>query len=111
VEARAADGDARAAMALQVFCHRVCRHVGALAVGMGRLDALVFTGGIGEHSAGVRARICAGLGLLGIRLDEARNAAPDPLPAAVQADGCMPVLVIATDEELEIARQAADYAD
>ena len=111
VEARAEDGDARADMALQVFCHRVCRHVGALAVGMGRLDALVFTGGIGEHSAVVRARVCAGLGLLGIGLDEARNSAPGPLPAAVQAEGRTPVLVVATDEELEIARQAADCLD
>jgi len=106
IEQRAAAGDARAALAIEVFCHRARRHVGALAASLGRLDAVVFTGGIGEHSAGVRARICAGLGVLGVQLDAGKNGAPGPLPAAVQADGSRAaVLVIATDEELEIAHQ------
>ena len=106
IERRIAAGDARAALAMEVFCHRARRHVGALAASLGRLDALVFTGGIGEHQAGVRARICAGLEVLGVRLDAARNEAPGGLPAAVQAaDSRAAVLVIATDEEREIARQ------
>jgi acetate kinase len=106
IERRIEAGDARAELAMEVFCHRARRHVGALATSMGRLDALVFTGGIGEHQAGVRARICAGLEVVGVTLDAAKNASPGALPAAVQAgDSRAAVLVIATDEEREIARQ------
>ena len=108
VERRAADGDERAELALDVFCYRARKYVGAYAAAMGALDALVFTAGIGENSATVRRRICAGLGVLGLSLDEARNAAPGPLPAAVHAaDSRVAALVIATDEELEIARETA----
>jgi acetate kinase len=106
VERRAADGDERAELALDVFCYRARKYVGAYAAAMGALDALVFTAGIGENSAAVRRRICAGLGVLGLSLDEARNAAPGPLPAAVHAaDSRVAALVIATDEELAIARE------
>lgn len=107
IERRAGDGDARAELALAVFAHRARRHVGALVASLGRCDGLVFTGGIGEHQAGMRARICAGLEVFGLRLDAAKNAAPGALPAAVHTtDSRGAVLVIATDEELEIARQA-----
>jgi acetate kinase len=109
VERRAEAGDARAGLALEVFCYRARKHVGALAAAMGRLDGLVFTGGIGEHRAGARARICTGLGVLGVALDAERNAAPGPLPAAVHTqDSRAAVLVIATDEELEIARETVE---
>ncbi|HRP87960.1 MAG TPA: acetate kinase [Gammaproteobacteria bacterium] len=112
IERRVGAGDARAELALEVFCHRARRHVGALATSLGRLDALVFTGGIGEHQAGVRARICAGLEVVGVRLDATKNASPGALPAAVQAaDSRAAVLVIATDEEREIARQVVDCLD
>lgn len=108
VERRAEAGDARAGLALQIFCYRARKHVGALVAAMGRLDALVFTGGIGEHRAGVRTGICAGLGVLGLTLDEAKNAAPGSLPATVHAPSSRAaVLVVATDEELEIVRQTA----
>lgn len=103
---RAGAGDERAELALEVFCHRARRHVGALAATLGRLDALVFTGGIGEHRADVRARICAGLEVLGVHLDAARNAEAGPLPAEMQAhDSRAAVLVIAADEALQIARE------
>lgn len=106
IERRAADGDERSVLALDVFCYRARKYVGAYAAAMGALDALVFTAGIGEHSAAVRRRICEGLGVLGLSLDEARNAAPGPLPAAVHAaNSRVAVLVIATDEELAIARE------
>jgi acetate kinase len=105
---RAEAGDARAELALEVFCHRARRHVGALAATLGRLDALVFTGGIGEHRADVRARICAGLEVLGVSLDDARNGEARSLPVQVQAgDSRVAVLVIAADEALQIAREAA----
>jgi acetate kinase len=103
---RAESGDGRAVLALEVFCHRARRHVGALAATLGRLDALVFTGGIGEHQAGVRAGICAGLQVLGVRLDAALNRDSGPLPAQVQAqDSGVAVLVIAADEALQIVRE------
>lgn len=104
---RAEAGDERAELALEVFCHRARRHVGALAATLGRLDALVFTGGIGEHRADVRARICAGLEVLGVSLDTGLNLAASSLPAEVQAgDSRVAVLVIAADEALQIAREA-----
>ena len=78
VHARADAGDADAAEALEVFCYRIRCTVGAYAAALGRLDAVVFTAGIGENDADVRARVCAGLGVLGVELDEARNTARLP---------------------------------
>ena len=74
----------------------------------GRLDALVFTAGVGEHSAELRAAVCAGLGILGVELDEAANAAAGGGERRISTDGSRAaVLVVPTNEELEIARQAA----
>jgi acetate kinase len=90
-----------AARALSHFCWCVRREIGALAAALGGIDALVFTAGIGENAAGVRARICDGLGFLGITLDPARNLANEreiSTPAARTR-----VLVRATDEERMIA--------
>jgi acetate kinase len=106
IEQRVAAGDARAQLALDVFCHRARRHVGALAATLGRLDALVFTGGIGEHRPRVRAGICRGLEVLGVELDDGRNDSPGSLPARVDTPaGRVAVLVVATDEALQIARE------
>jgi acetate kinase len=106
IGARATGGDDAARLAIEVFSYRVKKYVGAyLAVLGGRCDALAFTGGIGEHSAVVRATVCDGLDGLGLVLDPARNERGDEV---VSADGSpIAVLVIATDEELEIARQTA----
>jgi acetate kinase len=76
--------------------------VGALAAALGGLDTLVFTGGIGERAAPVRAEICDGLGHLGVHLDPARNAAHGN-PASVPGRGCQ-VRIVATREDLMIAR-------
>lgn len=73
IEAAAGGGNARAQGALDVFCYRARKLVGAYAAAMGGLDVISFTGGIGENSAGVRASICADLGFLGVALDPARN--------------------------------------
>jgi acetate kinase len=106
VERRAAAGDRAAAEALDVYCYRVRKYVGAYAAALGRLDALVFTAGIGENSAGVRAGVCQGLEGLGIVLDRDRNRARSSGPRTVSADGgAVAVLVVPTDEELEIAEQ------
>ena len=94
--------DSRAAIAVEMFTYQVRKSIGAFVAALGGIDTLVFTGGIGEHAAPVRAECCAGLECLGIRVDPARNAAsagrisPD--------DGACAVLVVRTDEELMIAR-------
>jgi acetate kinase len=100
-------GDARAELALTMFCHRVKKFVGAYFAVLGRVDALVFTAGIGENSAVVRRRVCAGLEQLGIALDDARNESAAGECAVQRADGAVKVLVIPTNEELEIAEQTA----
>ncbi len=106
VHRRIADGDRAAALALDVFCHRVRKYVGAYLAVLGGADAIAFTGGIGENDPVVRARSLAGLESLGIRIDEERNAARAPGGRRVSADDSpVAVLVVPTDEELEMARQ------
>lgn len=103
LEARGHDPAADEAVAM--FCYGVRRQVGALAAALGGLDGLVFTGGIGQHAAAVRAEICAPLGHLGIALDPAANAAPAPVVSAASSR-CV-VRVVPTDEERMIARHTA----
>lgn len=109
VVARAAAGDGAAAFALDVYAHRIRHYLGAYAVTLGGLDAIAFTGGIGERSPEVRERVLAGLATLGIVLDPARNAAVEPGnrdPVPVTADvSPVSALVVPTDEEWEIATQ------
>jgi acetate kinase len=94
--------DPHAAEAVALFCYQARRFLGALAAALGGLDALIFTGGIGEHSSSVRERICEGLGFLGIRLDPDRNAEHAPV---ISHDGDpVTVRVIPTDENLMVAR-------
>ena len=97
--------DPRAAEALAVFCLSARKHVAAMAASLEGLDTLVFAGGIGEHVAPIRARICAGLAHLGVRLDDARNDAHAPVLSA--GDSRVTVRIIATDEEHQIARETA----
>ncbi len=94
--------DARAAFAVDAFCYHARKHVGALAAALGGLDTLVFTGGIGEKAASIRAEICHGLEHLGVELDGAANAAHAAVISAPGA-GCV-VRVVRTDEDLVIAR-------
>jgi acetate kinase len=90
-----------AAEAVDIFCYEITKRIGALAAAMGGIDGLVFTGGIGENAAPIRARICDRLGFLGLRLDPSKNEAGAPVishegsPAAIR--------VIRTDEERVIA--------
>jgi acetate kinase len=94
--------DVRAAEAVALFCYQARKWIGAYAAALGGLDTLVFAGGIGEHASPVRARICDGLGFLGIDLDESRNATHAPI---ISTDvGPVTVRIIRTDEELMIAR-------
>jgi len=95
-------GDERAAEAVALFCYSAKKYLGALVAALGGLDALVFTGGIGEHAAPVRERVCADLSFLGIDIDPARNGANAPV---ISRDGAsVPVRVIKTNEDLMIAR-------
>ena len=96
----ARDRDPRASLAIDVFCYTAKKAIGAFSAALGGLDTLVFTGGIGEHAAPVRAEICEGLELLGIAIDPALNAAH---ATSIGAGRCE-VSVIATDEERVIAR-------
>ncbi len=124
--------DIRAAEAVALFCYQIKKWIGAFTAALGGLDTLVFAGGIGEHNAGVRSRICTGLGFLGVELDDDRNAslkdaipaahAPAPVVSPVIAPLTSPLIsphlapiissaksrvsvrVIHTDEELVIAR-------
>jgi acetate kinase len=96
------DHDPRARLAVDVFCDRVRKAIGAYAVTLGGLDTLVFTGGIGEHAVPVRAQVCTGLGVLGVELDQARNAAGNPIISRTSSP-CS-VRVVRTDEDSVIAR-------
>lgn len=96
--------DPAAALALELFAYQIRKSIGAFAAVLGGLDLLVFTGGIGEHAAGVRAAACQGLGALGVQLDRARNAASAPVISA-EASRCV-VRVTAADEEAQMAREA-----
>jgi acetate kinase len=97
--------DTRAALAVAAFCYQARKHVGALAAVLGGLDTLVFTGGIGEKSAVVRAEICQGLQHLGVELDDERNEADAGVISAPGSEGV--VRVVRTDEDLVIARHTA----
>ncbi len=109
VRRRAADGDAEARLALDVYCRRIRKYVGAYYAVLGRVDAVVFTGGVGEHDAATRAAALAGLDRLGIVVDRKRNEAGGGDERAVSPPGVeVAVLVIPTDEEWEIARQALE---
>ncbi|MFA5911649.1 MAG: acetate/propionate family kinase [Vicinamibacterales bacterium] len=98
-------GDVRAAEAVALFCYQARKWVGAFAAALGGLDTLVFSAGIGEQSASIRARICEGLGFLGIELHDARNA---DHAAVISTDASrVTVRIIPTNEELMIARSVS----
>ena len=103
-----ASSDARAAEALQLFAYRAARELGSLAAALGGLDVLVFSAGIGEHSAQMRQRICAYAEWLGMKLDPAANARHASRIST--NDSTVDVLVIPTNEELVIARAARALA-
>ncbi len=108
VEAAAAGGNERARLALEVFVHRLSKAIAGLVVGLQRLDALVFTGGIGENSAVVRSLVLRELGFLGLAEDAAANAGHGRRTGGrISVDAPVLALVVPTDEELLIARDTA----
>jgi acetate kinase len=106
VEAAAGQGNEQARLALEIYAARVRAAVGALAVTLGGIDCLVFTAGVGENSASLRAAVCSGLECLGLQLDADKNRScrPDGDVAGSQSQGR--ILIIHTQEELLIAREA-----
>jgi acetate kinase len=104
----AADGNERAQLAIEVFVHRLAKAVAALVTSLDRLDALIFTGGIGEHSADVRRLVLARLAFLGLAEDPEANAQHGRATSGrITPDGPVLALVVPTDEELMIARDTA----
>lgn len=104
---RAVDGgDPAAALAFEVYVRRVQRYIGAYAAELGGIDALVFTAGVGENSSRVRARAVDRLGFLGIAVDDTLNAKPSSAARVISpAESAVAVLVVPTNEELQIARE------
>ena len=100
------EGHAGAALAIDVFCYRLAKHIAGLAVAMGRLDALVFTGGIGENAAPIRAQVLRHLGIFAMHEDPQRNARHGSMSGSriTQDEGGI-ALVVPTNEELQIARE------
>ena len=101
-------GDESARLALEVYVHRIRKYLGAYTAVLGRVDALVFTAGVGEHDARVREAVCAGLENLGYVLDLSRNQQAQAACALHAPASRSAIWVIPTDEEAEIARQTTD---
>ena len=101
----ASGGDERAQLALDVYIHRLRREIGGMVGILGGLDVLVFTGGVGEHSAPIRARATELLGYAGVRIDTEANEAVRGDADITGADATARTLVVVAREDLEIARQ------
>ena len=102
-------GDPQARLALDMYCYRIRKYIGAYSAALGRVDAVVFTGGVGENDAQVRTQVIDDLSNFGLAIDQARNQRKPTAPFAVHQDGGrIVVLVVPTNEELEIALQTVD---
>jgi acetate kinase len=107
LEPAAANGDPRAALALEIQAYRVRKYIGAYAAALGGVDAIALSGALAENSAALRARVLGDLGFLGILLDATRNRTAGPTaPGRIDADdSAVPVWVVPADEERQIARE------
>jgi acetate kinase len=105
------NGDKKATWAFEVFCYRVKKYIGAYAAAMGGVDAVVFTGGIGENSPDVRRASCDGLKFMGIEVDEGLNTSGPKERSISKAGSKTEVLVIPTNEELVIALDTVEIVD
>lgn len=109
LQQRIDDGDASARLAYDVYIHRLRKYIGAYMIGLGRLDVITFTAGVGENAAAVRADALANLEHFGIRIDPERNAVRSKQARVISADSsAVTVLVVPTNEELAIARATDD---
>ncbi len=109
LQQRIDDGDASARLAYDVYIHRLRKYIGAYMIGLGRLDVITFTAGVGENAAAVRADALANLEHCGIRIDSERNAVRSKSARVISAESsAVTVLVVPTNEELAIARATDD---
>jgi acetate kinase len=108
IEMAASEGHARAQLAREVLIHRTLKYIGAYAIELGRVDAIVFTGGIGENAIDFRASVVKRLTILGITLDASANNVRGQLAVISGADSLIKVMVVPTNEELVIARDTRD---
>jgi acetate kinase len=107
-----ANGNERARLAIDVFCYRIRKYIGAYAAVLEPLDAIVFTGGIGENAVGLRKQICSGMSQLGVRLDPATNESALAREAQISAtQSPVKVFVIPTNEQLAIANDTYELAN
>lgn len=109
VEQAAADGNMDAQNAIDAYCYGIKKYIGAFAAAMGGLDAVAFSGGIGENSPLVRSLTLENMKFLGVSLDERKNAICRPDAEISDGTGPVKVFVIATNEELIVARKAAEF--
>jgi len=99
-------GEPLAQLALELYCYRIKKYIGAYFAVLGRVDAVVFTGGIGENAASIRKQCCQGLEGLGITVDDGKNERACAEVLEIQRDGAhVKVLAVRTKEEREIAEQ------
>jgi len=105
---RAGRGESTAALALDVYLHRLRGLIASMAAALGGLDTLVFTGGVGEHAAQIRAGAANGLGFLGVALDEERNTRADGDTDITASGAAVRAFVVAAREDIEIARQVKE---
>jgi acetate kinase len=104
-----ADGDQDCALAFDVFVHQLCREIAAMTAAIGGLDVLVMTGGVGEHSPLVRARVADRLAYLGVRLDAECNDSASGDADVSAAGAAVRTVVVTAREDLEIARQVTEH--
>ena len=105
LEELAGEGNSRAKLAIDIFCYRIKKYIGAYAAVLDSVDALVFTGGIGENAVLLRQLICTGLGQIGVQIDEAANQAATGKEMQIQTEQSrVKVIVIPTNEQAAIAK-------
>ncbi len=106
------DGDKNAELAFELYAYRIKKYIGAYAAVLNGLDAIVFTAGVGENDTDIRKRVCTDMQYLGIHFDEAKNIAPEKGTREINtADSPVKVLVVPTNEELEIVKQCYELVN
>jgi len=111
IEGAAKSGNARAKLAIEVLRHRALKYIGAYAIMLGRVDAIIFTGGIGENAIDFRGSVVERLSTLGIKLDAEKNNVRGKVATISTADSPIKVMVVPTNEELVIARDTKEIVD
>ena len=104
-------GNQQARLAYQIYAHRLTREIGAMLAVLGGVDAIVFTGGIGENCSPLREEVCTKLAFLGLKFDASRNAQPERDQNIAAGESAVQVLVIRADEDWEIARECQRLVD